>query len=242
MKKHRTIFNLFILAGLIFSIEAYAFRLEPMTASFLPEGEGAAKIFRIENESKEKIAVKIQAFVRQIDAQGKETLVDTRDFKIYPEQISLAASDSRAVRVLYIGKKSLDKEMAYRIVASQLPVSFKTDKKKSGINFLFQFVASVYVSSEKFFPKIQVESIDRVDKEYLKLKLVNKGQKHVLLKNVKLVLKDQAGKDFTVNGAVIETWDSENILSGNRRTLIIKSPLNFNLNKNQPKIEIQDEI
>lgn len=228
-----------ILLNLNFS--AHAFRLEPMVADFTPDGENATKIFRVENEAKEKIAVKIQAFVRKIDEKGKETTTPTADFKIYPDQISLEASDSRAVRISYIGKKALEQESAYRIVASQLPVAFKNQAKKTGINFLFQFVASVYVTSDKYYPKIEVESLARVDNENLKIKLVNKGQKHSILKNVNIELTGNDGKALKLNGDVIPNWNSENILSGTRRTYKFKSAVDFDIKKNAPKIEIKDE-
>ena len=111
------------------SEKANAFRLEPMVANFTAQGDGSSKIFRVENESNEKIAVKLRAYVRQIDDKGKETLAETKDFKIYPDQISLSASDSRAVRVLYLGLKDIDQENSYRIIATQLPVSFKEEKQ-----------------------------------------------------------------------------------------------------------------
>lgn len=241
MKKHNTISGFFLICILL-SFNAHAFRLEPMMANFTPDGDGATKIFRIENEAKETIAVKIQAFTRQIDDKGKETKVESKDFKIYPDQISLAGSDSRAIRVLYIGPKTLEQESAYRIVATQLPVAFKEDVKKTGIKFLFQFVASVYVTSDKFFPKIEVESITRMDKDNLKIKIINKGQKHALLKNVKVEVKDNNGKVLVLGNNIIKDWDAENILSGSRRTFKVKSLMNFDIDKNKPKIEIKDEI
>lgn len=231
-----------VFSGILFSMNSFGFVLEPMVASFAPDGEGATKIFRVENETKETIAVKIQAFTRQIDDKGKENQVPSKDFKIYPDQISLTGSDSRAIRVMYIGPKGLDQESSYRIVATQLPVAFKGESKKTGIKFLFQFVASVYVGSDKFYPKIEVESITRSDSENLKIKIINRGQKHTLLKYVKVELKDSAGKTLILNSDLIKTWDAENILSGTRRTFKVKSPLNFDIEKNRPRVEIKDEI
>lgn len=238
--KHTMFFSLSLIF-IIFSINASAFRLEPMVANFAPEGPGATQIFRIENEGKDSIAVKIQAFTRQIDDKGKETQLPSRDFKIFPDQISLSGSDSRAIRVMYIGPKGLEQESSYRIVASQLPVAFKDEGKKTGIKFLFQFIASVYVTSDKFYPKIEVESLTRIDAENLKLKIINKGQKHTLLKNVKIELKDTAGKTLVLGNEIIKNWDAENILSGTRRTFKLKSSSTFDLVKDKPKIDIRDE-
>lgn len=216
--------------------------MEPMDVDFTPDGEGASKIFRIENESDEKVAVKIHAYTRQMDDKGKETRVETKDFKIYPEQITLAGSDSRAVRVMYIGPKRLEQESSYRIVATQLPVAFKKDAKKTGVSFLYEFVASVYVTNEKFVPKIEVESITRTDKENLKIKVINKGQKHTLLRYVKIELKDSNGKVLSLDNSTIKEWDGENLLSGTRRTFKLKSTSNFDIIASPPKIEVKDEL
>jgi fimbrial chaperone protein len=227
--------------GLVLSFNAAAFRLEPMVAEFGIDGDNASKIFRVENEGKDKIAVKVEAFTRAIDENGKETLTPTKNFKIYPDQISLAASDSRAVRVIYQGPKDLEKEEAYRIVASQLPVSFKEDSKKTGIKFLFQFVASVYVTSDKYYPKVVVESVTNVDKENIRIKLINKGQKHALLKDVKVELKDTAGGVLKLGPDNIKGWDGENLLSGTRRTFKVKSPATFDIKKDLPKIDLREQ-
>ncbi|MGZ3690344.1 MAG: fimbrial biogenesis chaperone [Pseudobdellovibrio sp.] len=223
------------------SLKSYAFRLEPMVVDFTPEGEGSSKIFRVENEAKEKIAVKMHAFVRQIDDKGKETQVESKDFKIYPEQMTLEPSDSRAVRVTYLGPKDLEKESSYRIVATQLPVAFQEEDKKTGIKFLFQFVASAYVTNDKYYPKVLVESITR-NKDNLKIKIINKGQKHVILKNVSIELKNNEGKIVKLDDSFIKGWDGENLLSGTRRTFIVKTPFDFDIVKNPPKISIKDEM
>jgi fimbrial chaperone protein len=240
MKNHSLIASAFLLI-FGFAYEAKAFRLEPMVANFAPSGDGATKIFRIENEAKEKIAVKLEAFTREIDDKGKEKLTPSKDFKIYPEQMSLNGSDSRAVRVVYLGPKDMEQETAYRIVASQLPVSFKEDKKQTGIKFLFQFVASVYVTNENYYPKIVVENTKRLDKDTLRVSIANKGQRHVVLKNVKLELKDNAGKNVAIDESLIKGWDGENLLSGHRRVFKVKTTSDFDLAKNVPKVEIKDE-
>jgi fimbrial chaperone protein len=239
MKNHSFLFILILLA-LVLPFKAEAFRLEPMVVNFTPDGAGSSKIFRIENEAKEKIAVKVEAFTREIDDKGKEKMVPSKDFKIYPDQISLNGSDSRAIRVVYLGPKDLEKEVAYRIVASQLPVAFDEVKKQTGIKFLFQFVASVYVTDANYYPKIVVEPIKRLDKDTLRISVANKGQRHTLLKNVKIEMKDNAGKTVMLRD-LVKDWDGENVLSGNRRVFKVKSTSDFDLAKNPPKVEIKDE-
>ena len=238
--KKSILFYISFYAILLISLQAEAFRLAPMTVNFVTDGEGSTQLFRVENAANDRIAVKIQAFIRQIDEEGKEQLIPTTDFRIFPEQLSLAASDSRAIRIIYIGKKELDHELAYRIVASQLPVSFKENTPKAGFNFLFQFVASAYVTNNKFFPKIEMESFTHADQDTFKLKIINKGQKHILLKNVIVELTDLSGKSLKINSDSVSTWASENILPGSRRILTVKSQSQFDVTKSKTRIEIRD--
>lgn len=231
---------LLLIASLI-SVQAIAFKLEPMVVEYSPQGPESTKNFHIENESKEKVAVKVEAFLRTIDANGIEKRIPTDHFKIYPEQLSLMPSDSRAVRVTYQGPKELTTESAYRIVATQLPVSFKNRTKKTGVNFLFKFIAAVYVTSDTFIPKLEVESIKRVNSDKLKIKINNTGRKHRQLQGVKVILKDKAGQTLALNESVIKDWNAGNILAGNHRTFNFKSNLKFDLKKNSAVIEIKDE-
>lgn len=231
---------LFILL-LIASANSFAFKLEPMVVEYTPQGTGSSKNFRIENESKEKVAVKVEAFIRKIDSNGKEKRVPTDHFKIYPEQLSLMPSDSRAVRVTYQGPKELAAESAYRIVASQLPVNFRNRVKKTGVSFLFKFIASVYVTSEVFIPKLEIESVKRINAERVRINISNKGQKHRQLKGVKVLLKDKSGQTLALNESVIKDWDAGNILAGGQRSFSFKSNLQFDHKKNAGIIEIKDE-
>jgi fimbrial chaperone protein len=226
---------------LIVSVNALAFKLEPMVVDFAPHGPNSTKNFRIDNESKEKVAVKIEAFIRKLDANGKEERVPTDHFKIFPEQLSLLPSDSRAIRVTYQGAKELTSESAYRIVATQLPVTFKNKVKKTGVKFLFKFIASVYVTSNEFIPKLEVESLKRINAERVKIKLKNSGQRHRQLKGVKVILKDKSGRSLALNESVIKDWDAGNILAGGQRAYSFKSDLKFDLKKNGAVIEIKDE-
>lgn len=230
-----------IFITLMICSSSYAFKLEPMVVEYSPQGPESTKNFRIENESKEKVAVKVEAFERIINSNGKERRVPTNHFKIYPEQLSLMPSDSRAVRVTYQGPKELTTESAYRIVATQLPVSFKNRTKKTGVNFLFKFIASVYVTSDTFVPKLEVESVKRINSEKVKIKLKNTGRKHRQLNGVKVILKDKTGQTLALNESIIKNWNSGNILAGGQRTFDVKSNLQFDLKKNGAVIEIKDE-
>lgn len=224
------------------SIPALAFKFEPMVINFKPEGKGSSQVFRVENENKDHVAVKIEAFMRYIDKDGFETRVPSDHFKIFPSQLSLKGKDSRAVRITYQGPKPITGEVAYRIVASQLPVDFAKKVKQSGVQFIFRFMASAYVTSDAFIPQLQVESVRNIDSKKTQVNLTNLGKRHRQLKGVKVILKDKSGKKLALNEAVIKDWDAQNILAGGSRQFIFNNNSQLVLQKNDSEIEIKDEL
>lgn len=236
----KTLIFLFLI--LIISIPAQAFKFEPMVADFKPEGAGSSHVFRVENENKDHVAVKIEAYIRQIDKDGNETRVPTDHFKIFPSQLSLKGKDSRAVRITYQGPKQLTGEMAYRIVASQLPVDFQKKVKQSGVQFIFRFMASAYVTSDAFIPQLQVESVKQIDSKKTQIELSNIGKKHRQLKGVKVILKDKSGKTLALNESIVKNWDAQNILAGGTRQFTFDNNSKLVFQKNDSKIEITDGL
>ena len=166
------------LCVILLVIEAKAFRLEPMTADFSSSGDGSVRDFRIVNDSKDEIAVNVRAYLREMSINGKEKRTPTTDFKISPVQFALMPNYFQTIRVTYQGAPLVDSEVPYRIIATQLPVYSKNRSKEKGIRSLFQYIASVYVTSDRFDPKFEVEAILQTEEDGMKVTLVNNGKKH----------------------------------------------------------------
>lgn len=202
---------------LLVSLAASAFRLDPMVVEFTPEGSGSSRVFKVENNGQERIAVQFKVTTRAVDVKGRETRETSNEFSIYPEQISLGPNDSRNVRVTYQGPKTLSSEKAFRLIASQLPVDFKGDRKKAQINFLFQYVASVYVRPEGAHPRLEIASVHSEGGRRVKVLLANRGGAHRLLKGVRVRLLDDGGKAVGVRDSSFADWSGENLLAGAER-------------------------
>ncbi len=217
---------------------SWAFRLDPMVTEFSLTGPEQSKVFRIENNGHERIAVQLKMTTRNIDPQGQESRELVQDFSIYPEQISLGPNDSRNVRVTYKGPKELKAEKAYRLIAAQLPVDFKTaTQKKNQLNFLFEYVASIYVRPEGTNPKLEIQKVESKGDNKIHLVIENKGTAHRLLKGVTIVVSTEAGKNITLQQKPDQSWESENLLAGSTREfelqttekLATKAPLKASL-------------
>lgn len=230
----RIIYLVGISVGLgIFSASqyAYAFRLSPMVSEFSPQGKQATQTFVVENPGKDKIAIQLEIAKRKIDLEGKEDRTEVSDeFVVYPEQLSLDPGEKRSVRVTYTGEQKLNSEKAYRLIASQLPITLKKPSKnedvKVNLKFILQYVASIYIIPEDVKPKIVVDSIKKIDKEKFELVVKNEGTSHKLLENAKVSLFDPEKKEeaFPLDEKELKTLQAENILVDGRRKFTLKLP------------------
>jgi fimbrial chaperone protein len=206
-----------------------AFRVKPMVVDFRPTGPEATQSFVVENTNSEKIAVKVEQFTRSADNAGHEIREATEKFTIYPRQLSLSPNEKRNIRVSWTGEKSLAKEESFRIIFTQLPVDLQKQealKANVKLNFLLQYVASVYVGPPNTRAKLTASVSAGTDSKKLSLKIHNTGTAHKLLKDVviKLLADDGSKRSWSVSGTDIKKLESENLLSGQEKTYVIDNP------------------
>ena len=124
--------SLFLFGGLV-AEPASAFRFIPFIAEFEPSGSGANRTYTVENTSDNRIAVEISVYKRGMNLDGTDRLQDADDdFIVYPTQVVLEPNRKQAIRVQFIGEPAPDRELAYRIVAEQLPVELDIEPASRG--------------------------------------------------------------------------------------------------------------
>ena len=202
---------------LLLALPASAFRLDPMVVEFTPSGAGSSKVFKVENNGQDRIAVQLKTTTREVSPSGQETRNPSTEFSIFPDQISLGPNDTRNIRVTYNGSKDVASERSFRLIATQLPVDFKGEKKQAQLNFLFQYVASLYVTPPQALAKLEVQKIEATGAKKLKISLANIGSAHRLLKDVKLKLTTESGEPVAIQEASFKDWPGENLLAGSKR-------------------------
>lgn len=156
-----------------------------MVQSFTVEGKNATRTFTVSNDGSKSISLEVFATTRSIAADGKESRNETKHFMVYPPQLTVKPGEKRSLRVSYIGPKNNEKEIPYRLVVRQLPVDMENkNKKKTGaqIDFMFEYVASLYVTKEGAKPSVSLDKIEVKGKQ-LQLSFSNNGSKHGLLKD-----------------------------------------------------------
>lgn len=224
----------FFLIVMLFALatgNASAFLFSPFRSKFEPAGPESNQLFLVENNTALPVSVQIRIANRQVDVAGGETIRDNeKDFAIFPAQMILQSHSSRSVRVQWIGDPNLKEEIAYRIIAEQLPVNLSQDKPKtSSVKFLVSYRGALFVTPPSLSHNVKLDFFGMPQNPELKgmlaLVLHNHGSQHALLRNLKLDIKDDAGKILTLdNEKVLKGMMGETILAKQRRRFLLPWP------------------
>ena len=231
----------FFLSLVLTSVSAWAFKVTPIELNFENKGPRSVQTILVENTTKEKVPVEIFAFERT-HANGKEKRVRTRDFYFFPQQFILKPGEKRNIRLSWMGLRSnqepkdrsqrmrkgvtnIEYEKAYRLVVKQVPVELKKNNaSKTGIKFLYNYVASLYVKPGNVKPELEVYSFRKKNQETFEMEIQNKGGAHAILAFYDI----EASKGENTTLIKMLDQDSEiqgvNLLPGERRKLTLKVP------------------
>jgi fimbrial chaperone protein len=208
---------------------AQAFKLLPIRMEFEPAGRGANQAFRLENDSSNSVPVQISMLTRQMDPDGKETNAPAEDdFLVYPPQVLLKPKQVQTVRVKWLGNPKPEKELAYRILAEQLPVDLDKEKQSGArINLLVRYLGSVYIVPKGAKADVLLESAvpqtDAAGKRQIELIFHNRGTAHTILHDLRL--KIQAGdKTIELGAEALPNVAGENVLAGQKRRFALPWP------------------
>lgn len=229
----RTLFAALVIAtGWIGS--ANAFELIPMVQDFAPTGAQATQTFGVYNRDAEAVAVQISIVKRDVAFDGTETLTPAEeDFLVYPPQAVIAAGKVQLVQVRWLGNRAPTQELAYRIIAEQLPVNVapRTEGLGGRVNMLLRYEGALYILPNGAVPDIRLEEVNRVETASgpkLAITLSNKGKAHGIVDEAVLTLR---GRSVDGRSASIDLKDEAlgellgaNVQAGNRRQFLVDWP------------------
>lgn len=231
------------IAFLVFSLPSFAFRLTPMTAEFDAKGRGATQTFQVDNNGDKEVALEVDILTRKVDIDSKETREKTKDFMIYPLQLTVKPGDKKNLRVTYVGAET-ERELPYRLIVRQLPVNL--EKKKPGdtaqsqISFLFEYVASVYVKA-KGSPNTKLElQATKKEGNNVQITLKNIGNTHILFKVYNVLLSDGHEKvELDMSDKAYEAIGGLNILAGDIRRVTLPIPAKLKGDKLSAELKLR---
>lgn len=207
---------------------SHAFTLTPMSATFDPKGSGAAKTFRVDNESSNRVAFQMTVLTRAMDETGRETNAPAGElFTVFPAQGTIAPGKSQNVRLVWKGATTLDRELSFRLVAEELPVSFTPEKNRAQIKVVLRYMAAIYVRPRNAKPDLQVTGLTRAEDGSYLLVVTNAGTAHQSLMRPSLALTDTRGQRREVPADALKPLESENVLARHTRRFVLRLPPDF---------------
>ena len=213
---------------------ALAFKLEPISRVFEPAGAGATQSYEVINDSDEQIAVELSMAERKISLEGQETTESADDdFLVYPSQIVLPPQGVQSVRVTWLGNPNPEKELAYRMIAEQLPINLNNPEESQAettsgaIKVMFRYIGSVYIRPKNAESKVVLNGITHEKgtdgNDRLVITFENQGTRRAVLSELNLNLTSQ-GSQLTLKPEQLEGVNNGVILAGNQRRFSMPWP------------------
>lgn len=212
---------------------ALAFQLNPASQQFAPAGQESTRSYTVTNDGNKRIAVEITVVERHMSLSGEETYESAdEDFLVYPSQMILEPGAEQTVRVTWLGDPAPNQELAYRLIAEQLPVNLvdpseMPDHPVGEVELLSRYVGAIYIHPEGTASNVEVDTVEAVTGEggetQLAITLNNLGTARARLKNLKLHLTAQ-GTTVDLEEDQLQGMENEVILAGNRRRFVLPWP------------------
>lgn len=213
----------------------HAFRFEPISQDFAPTGPQANRLFRVSNPGNERMAIRVTIHSRTVNRDGSEILGrESPDFIVFPRQFFVGPGENRSVRVRFQGTAPTDRELAYRIVAEQLPVEDGQNlpTQGGGIQLTYRYEGTVYVVPPGARPMVRVTSAlreRRDDTDIIRVTVANSGGRHRILSGIQLALADSADGEprIVLSADQLPGMAGQNVLAGGTRDFLIPAPENM---------------
>jgi fimbrial chaperone protein len=220
------------------ALASLLFYLAPMIANLAPAGKEASQAFEVVNTSKDRsVAIELYMAKREMAIDGSETYSAEEaedDFLLYPPQTFLKPGEGQTVRVTWLGDPNPAKELAYRLIAQQVPLDTDTQStnvrgREINLTTLVRYAGSVYITPQGATPDLVLESAvyqKGTTGDELLVTFHNRGTAHTLLQDLTLTIAPvgQADKAITLKPEQLKGINNENILADSKRQFIIPYP------------------
>lgn len=216
----------------LFSVAASAYDLQPIVIQMTPAGAGSSQTMTITNTHQVPIAIEVKAYKREQRPDGTDELtLDEEDLIIFPPQMVIAAGQSQTFKVQWVGDGAPERELAYRIVTTQLPIKFDTpevDGRSADLAVNYRYEAALYIMPPGVEPLAELLSARTVmaadGTKQIELEIASIGSMRAIIEQPSLQVTTASGQALTLDGDAILPLVGLNILPGNTRVIRIAAP------------------
>jgi len=200
-----------------------------MSVSLSDSGSGTITSFKVINDSKERIALRVRITSRDMNDDGTEINQNIPEslFRIYPSRFVMEPQSQQLLKVQWLGGLVGSVEKSFRIIVEQVPIQFETSQN-SGITIMFKYVGALYVVPAKAPPpNIIVTSVKGTmesDQPGFVIQLENLGGIHEILLEPQLEIISNKVRIAMFEAKDLTVIDGQNILAGKARRFFIPFP------------------
>lgn len=207
---------------------AGAFQISPIIQDFAPSGRDATQTFQVLNEHDEQVTVQVSIQTREVDVDGREAMKPTGAFSVFPTELVVPPHGTQIVRAKWIGDAAPKSELAYRLVAEEVPVVPRRDTPGASITMTVRYVGSLYVVPKGVSPSVKVVSAQPAPgpngKAGIELLVENQGTAHTILDNPSVEVTS-GGVTKRMSGAMLDgNLPQENVLAQHQRRFWVLWP------------------
>lgn len=219
---------------LLFSRPAMGFGLEPISQVLAPTGSGASATYQVTNSGSKPIAVALSVvhLVKHVDGTEDLSRSAEDDFAIFPPQLVIEPGGERTVRIRWLGDPRPERELAYRLIAEQVPVElvapgqFAPDEAVGQIRLYYTFQGTLFVRPSGARPDLQLEEA-RLDQEddspRLEMLVGNRGTTRGHVQRFELHLQVE-GQKYVLGPEQLPALDGLPVLAGGQRLVSVPWP------------------
>lgn len=235
-----TIRTLLLSTLLSLSLPAFAFKLTPIEAEFAPARQ-ALQTFKVDNiGGAGPVAIELTVHARRMARDGSDALTPASDdFVVFPDQIVLQPGETQSVRVQWTGDQQPAQELAYRLVAEQLPIELGSNgANRSGLKLMVKYLAALYVrpADPAAILTADIRPDTRAAGKFAVLSVRNSGNAHLVLQSP-MVLIHVAGQQIELTPEQRDAVHGKNVLAGVERELLL--PWSVALEQGELTVQLQ---
>jgi fimbrial chaperone protein len=150
-----------------------------------------SEVLALRSSDASTLRFQVTTFEWQQDPKGEPTLVPTPDIVVFPSIVTIPAGETHNLRVGTTASFG-DIEKSYRVFIAEIP-PVKHGAEESGLKILTRMGIPVFLQPSKVVKGIRVDGL-AVNKGRLSAHVVNTGNVHFLIRNIRLTGRGSDGK------------------------------------------------
>lgn len=180
---------------------SYAFKISPFKMYLSSKGNLSRGNFLVDNNTEYTKAINVYILRRDMDEDAQEINEEIGgEFTVYPSQLILRPGEKQDVKIQYLGNADIQHELAYRLIAEELPLDFVQHKvteeeykakPNGGLGISLMYKGSLYVSpvTGTHSPRLQLNDYKYdMEENIIIADIANIGTRHIVLKDTMLQL------------------------------------------------------